>query len=132
MARPTDPTLPFQDDDDLEVTTAQREVRPLLMELVRQTAGLELVKGPGAPHVFPLYNEMHCIGRARGADILVDSAELSRRHAVLALVESEWRIEDLDSRNGIFLNGIKIHSAILRDGDRLQLGELIFLFHRGR
>ena len=38
-------------------------------------------------------------------------------------------IHDFESRNGVFLNGIKVHSAILRDGDILQLADVVFDFY---
>ena len=39
---------------------------------------------------------------------------------------------DLDSRNGVYLNGVKIHSAVLHGGDNLQLGSVVLVFHEGR
>ena len=57
--------------------------------------------------------------------------ELSRRHALITLYESEIMVEDLDSANGLFLNGIKIHSATLRDGDVFQIGGVVFSFRVG-
>lgn len=121
--------LPSADD---EPTTIRKEIRPEVLAEAIHLASLDLVKGPGAPEAYPLSRERLFIGRGRTADVSIDSAELSRRHAVLARVENEWTVEDLDSRNGIYLNGLKVHSATLRDGDKLQLGELVFVFREGR
>jgi pSer/pThr/pTyr-binding forkhead associated (FHA) protein len=35
---------------------------------------------------------------------------------------------DNDSHNGVFLNGVKIHSAVLRDGDVVQVADSIFIY----
>jgi pSer/pThr/pTyr-binding forkhead associated (FHA) protein len=51
---------------------------------------------------------------------------------VLTRQGDEYIALDLGSRNGIYLNGIRIHSAVLREGDQLQLGEVILLYHEGR
>jgi pSer/pThr/pTyr-binding forkhead associated (FHA) protein len=71
------------------------------------------------------------IGRAAGAGLLLDSDEVSRNHATLTRLDDEYTIEDLGSRNGIYLNGLKVHSAVLRDGDELQLGDVFLLYHEG-
>jgi pSer/pThr/pTyr-binding forkhead associated (FHA) protein len=36
---------------------------------------------------------------------------------------------DNDSRNGVFLNGVKVHSAVLRDGDVIQVADSVFVYH---
>ena len=38
---------------------------------------------------------------------------------------------DNDSHNGIFLNGVKIHSAVLRDGDVIQAADSTFVYYEG-
>src|SRR4051812_15720371 len=60
----------------------------------------------------------------RGADVgaLLPDAAVSRRHAVLRQVKSGWRIEDLGSRSGSFLNGRLFQSEELVFGDLLRIG----------
>ena len=70
------------------------------------------------------------VGRSEG-QIRIASAELSRSHMRIARNGPEYVCTDLDSSNGIYLNGVKIHSAVLREGDHLQLGDVIFVFHAG-
>lgn len=120
----------FADEDVLE-TTAQREITVEALVQASKPCVLEMLRGPGAPRLIPLDREL-VIGRARNADVPLAVADLSRRHLSLTRVETEWRCQDLDSRNGVYLNGVRIHSAVLRDGDRLQLGRVVFLFHQGR
>src|SRR5580700_2935709 len=78
---------------------------------------LEQIEGEGAPRQIPLDRAQFIIGRGDDADISLASRRASRQHAALALKGTDFVIQDNDSHNGIFLNGIKIHSAILREGD---------------
>ena len=68
------------------------------------------------------------IGRDERADIPLPSANVSRRHAIIRSRPHEVSIHDFESRNGIFLNGIKVHSAVLRDGDIVQVADFVFEF----
>lgn len=70
------------------------------------------------------------IGRATGADFILDAALVSRVHCrVTALPTGELEVKDLESTNGTFVNGTRVTTARLASGDRLQVGrvELIAL-----
>ena len=66
------------------------------------------------------------IGRATGADFIVDAALVSRVHCRLtALAGGELEIKDLESTNGTYVNGERIETARrLTPGDRLQVGRV--------
>src|SRR6188768_3588045 len=65
------------------------------------------------------------VGRATGADFIVDAALVSRVHCRLtALPDGQLEVRDLESTNGTFVNGQRIEAARLSDGDRLQIGRL--------
>jgi pSer/pThr/pTyr-binding forkhead associated (FHA) protein len=65
------------------------------------------------------------IGRATGADFIVDAALVSRVHCRLsALAGGELEIRDLDSTNGTYVNGQRIETARLAPGDKLQVGRV--------
>jgi pSer/pThr/pTyr-binding forkhead associated (FHA) protein len=65
------------------------------------------------------------IGRATGADFIVDAALVSRVHCrVTALAGGELEIRDLESTNGTYVNGERIETARLAPGDRLQVGRI--------
>ena len=65
------------------------------------------------------------VGRATGADFIVDAALESRVHCRLtALPDGQLEVRDLESTNGTFVNGQRIEQAHLSDGDRLQVGRL--------
>jgi pSer/pThr/pTyr-binding forkhead associated (FHA) protein len=69
------------------------------------------------------------IGRGEDNDISIDHRSLSRNHCKLALVGgSEWKVIDLQSANGIKVNGEQYAECALRPGDALELGHLKFKF----
>lgn len=68
------------------------------------------------------------IGRARDAQIPLLHPSVSRAHASLAPEGGAVVIRDLNSRNGVYVNGHKIADRVLlKTGDRLQIGELRFI-----
>lgn len=66
------------------------------------------------------------IGRATGADFIVDAALVSRVHCRLtALPDGQLELRDLESTNGTYVNGVRIgQPLILMSGDRLQVGRI--------
>jgi len=65
------------------------------------------------------------LGRATGADFIVDAALVSRLHCRLsALPGGQLEVRDLESTNGTFVNGRRVEVAHLAPGDRLQVGRL--------
>lgn len=108
---------------DLQVVASSK--RPHKPHLLQQIAG------PGAPSEHLLDLEEIVIGRSAQAQISIESGLLSRRHVLLRRSGPEYTCQDLDSSNGLYLNGIRAHSAVLRDGDLLQIGDVIFIFREG-
>lgn len=69
------------------------------------------------------------LGRVEEAVAWVESASVSRRHARILISEGVARLEDLGSKNGTFLNGRKIASAVaLADADEIRLGLIPLTF----
>ena len=72
-----------------------------------------------------LPGNIRTIGRATGADFIVDAGLISRVHCRLtALADGELEIKDLESTNGTYVNGARIETARLAPGDRLQVGRV--------
>jgi ABC transport system ATP-binding/permease protein len=70
------------------------------------------------------------IGRATGADFIVDAALVSRVHCrITAMANGDLEVRDLESTNGTFVNGNRIEAVKLAPGDKIQVGrvELIAL-----
>jgi pSer/pThr/pTyr-binding forkhead associated (FHA) protein len=65
------------------------------------------------------------VGRAVGADFIVDAALVSRVHCRLtAFPDGGLELHDMDSTNGTFVNGRRIETARLASGDRVQIGRI--------
>jgi len=62
------------------------------------------------------------LGRSRDCDVVVDDANVSRRHAELRHDATGWRVVDLGSTNGIKVNRRRVDQAVLEHGDRITLG----------
>jgi DNA-binding response OmpR family regulator len=63
-------------------------------------------------------------------EIVVASKRVSREHALIKRQGRRFFLEDLNSTNGTFLNGERVLEPIeLRDGDRLEIGEVLLIFH---
>ena len=63
------------------------------------------------------------IGRGGGADLLLPSLHVSRRHAKLVCEAGAYAIQDLESSYGTFVNGERIARSVLRHGDRIIFGK---------
>jgi len=74
---------------------------------------------------------MLLIGRLDNCDIVLDSPEVSRRHAMIRQVGDQYFIEDLDSSNGTYLNDEPIKTAQLDEGDLIQISNYRLLFQGG-
>ena len=65
------------------------------------------------------------LGRAVGADFIVDAALVSRVHCrFTVLPDGGLELRDLESTNGTFVNGQRVESARLASGDRMQIGRV--------
>jgi pSer/pThr/pTyr-binding forkhead associated (FHA) protein len=92
---------------------------------------LEVAEGPGKGTRFRLDGPQYELGRGSQADLVLDSTEVSRAHATLTRTDGEYTIEDAGSRNGVLLNGLHVHAAVLRDGDELLLGDVLLKYQEG-
>ncbi len=71
------------------------------------------------------------IGRATDNDIVVPDVLASRHHATLLPTPSGTEIRDNRSINGTFVNGARVDSAMLRDGDTVTIGNIDLVFTGG-
>jgi diguanylate cyclase (GGDEF)-like protein len=84
-------------------------------------ASFTVLSGLHAGQVHPVDRSL-VIGRGKTADVIFHDVGLSRQHARLSVNQGTYVIEDLDSTNGVRVNGERVDKALLREGDRVQLG----------
>lgn len=75
----------------------------------------------------PLEREAYVIGREPGCDIVLPLASISRQHARLEREGQIWRIVDLGSLNGTWVNDVAAHGP-LADGDKIRLDRFPLIF----
>ncbi len=94
--------------------------------VARRHPQLIVLMGESVGKTFPLERPA-IIGRGEVAQVQLRDDGISRRHAMVVRVDGELCIEDLRSANGTRVNGEPITRHILRDGDKIQLGERTIL-----
>src|SRR3954467_5484812 len=95
-------------------------------------AFLELVKGSSAGSRFELDIDRAVIGRSADCEVAVDVPAVSRRHAAILRDRGRYFVEDLQSRNGTYLNDKRItERSPLDEGDQLIICDQEFRFHSG-
>jgi pSer/pThr/pTyr-binding forkhead associated (FHA) protein len=73
-------------------------------------------------------NGIRTVGRATGADFIVDAPLVSRVHCRLTVLpDGCLEVHDLDSTNGTFLNGERVQTARVSSGDRIGVGRVDFI-----
>jgi FHA domain len=76
---------------------------------------------------FPLLKDTVTIGRSSDSDIRLSGRFVSRLHARVVLDAADAVIEDLDSKNGVFVNAQPVARHVLRDGDVISFGGRLHL-----
>ena len=86
---------------------------------------LVVEKGIPSLRAISLEQQVCIIGASSAADVFIDNPFVSRMHAQIVVENDQYRVRDLDSRNGTFINGTRIsgEGTRLRSGDRIELGE---------
>jgi pSer/pThr/pTyr-binding forkhead associated (FHA) protein len=129
----TAPTLP---NPTVEGVTERFDPIECLDESVRQRAGeapqepgryIE-VQGSARALTIPLGDERIRVGRGLGADLRLDEASVSRRHAIFVPGEEGTRILDDRSSNGTIVNGRRVQQADLAHGDVIVIGRVVLRY----
>jgi pSer/pThr/pTyr-binding forkhead associated (FHA) protein len=89
------------------------------------TVLLRLVLQPAGP-VVELTRPEVVIGRHSQADVRLPLPDVSRRHCRLVYTDGRWEVTDLNSLNGVFVNGERVQQTTLRHDDELRLGGFTF------
>ena len=84
--------------------------------------------GDDEGNFFGLRTQVTTIGRHPESDIVLDDITVSRRHSELRLVDGRYVASDAGSLNGTYVNQQRIDSAVLAQGDELQVGKFRLVF----
>lgn len=115
--------------DDIDSSSAVAEAAATL---ARGSAMLVVKRGPNVGAKFVLNEPVMNAGRHPASDIFLDDITVSRRHAEFRSENGEFRVVDLGSLNGTYLNRGPIDSAVLTNGDVLQIGNFRLVFLAAR
>src|SRR5690242_19180259 len=93
---------------------SERSVAP--MKLVLQPSGMavELTKAETV------------VGRHMTADLRLPLPDVSRHHCRFVFLDEQWQVYDLNSLNGVFVNGQRVQNCVLQHGDSSRLGGFTF------
>jgi len=83
---------------------------------------LVVAGGPGPAAAYVLGDAPLRIGRVPGNEVVVNEAAVSSKHAEFQIEDGFLVVRDLGSRNGLFVNGNRVLSSAVTDGDVVRLG----------
>ena len=95
------------------------------------SALLVVKRGPNAGSRFLLDQATTSAGRHPDSDIFLDDVTVSRRHAEFRLENNEFHVVDVGSLNGTYVNREPVDSAVLANGDEVQIGKFRLVFLTG-
>ncbi|MFB3894275.1 MAG: FHA domain-containing protein [Phycisphaerae bacterium] len=87
---------------------------------------LVMFKSNGQRKEFPITNPTTVIGRGENCDLRVPLSSVSRRQCELKLSGQQLRVKDLASSNGTYVNNKRINEVVMKAGDRLVVGPIVF------
>ena len=135
---------PSDKNNDEDVTSTQRFAEDLIDDpkegldeeelsavaaLPACSALLIVKRGPSDGSRFLLDVDLTTAGRHPNAEIFLDDVTVSRKHAEFRRSEGRFSVTDLASLNGTYLNGKRVDSSLLTDGDEVQVGKFKLTFY---
>lgn len=89
---------------------------------------MDQVEGTAGRRMHDLGDEVVTVGRGRESSIFLDDVTVSRSHAEIMHERSGYRIRDVGSLNGTYVNRVRVDAVDLRNGDEIQVGKYRFRF----
>ncbi|RVW04258.1 glycogen accumulation regulator GarA [Rhodococcus xishaensis] len=132
---PAETTSVFRADflTEMESGTSQAAEAPVsgVEGLPAGSALLVVKRGPNAGSRFLLDQPTTSAGRHPDSDIFLDDVTVSRRHAEFRQDDDEFQVVDVGSLNGTYVNREPVDSAVLANGDEVQIGKFRLVFLTG-
>jgi pSer/pThr/pTyr-binding forkhead associated (FHA) protein len=89
---------------------------------------LDQVEGTAGRRMHDIGEDVVTVGRSPESDIFLDDVTVSRTHAELERSTKGYRIRDVGSLNGTYVNRVRVDAVDLRNGDEIQIGKYRFKF----
>ncbi len=89
---------------------------------------LDQVEGTAGRRMHDIGEKVVTVGRGRDCDIYLDDVTVSREHAEVQRGEHGFRLQDVGSLNGTYVNRVRVDAVDLRNGDEIQIGKYRFKF----
>jgi two-component system, NtrC family, response regulator HydG len=89
---------------------------------------LAAISGPMIGEVVVITEEEWSIGREESNDLHLSNKSVSRHHCLIKKDGEAYKIEDLDSFNGTFVENVPIKEHVLKHGDMIEIGDSVFVF----
>ena len=116
-------------EDDLTMATSYLVRRPISDAVtVAQAAYLEVFGVQKKSLGYELDTKEAYIGRGSDCQIHLPLHGVSRLHARIFCHNEEYHIEDLNSTNGTYVNGVEVVKCVLRSSDQIEIGEAKIIF----
>jgi len=86
------------------------------------------ISKPFSGQKFLLTQKKYQVGRTADSDIRIDEPSVSSTHAKVVYVEDQWKVVNLLSSNGTYVNGDKVSESDIYPGDQIRFGGVEFMF----
>ena len=96
---------------------------------MKHRAYLEITGIGNEVRIVELRREETVIGRTIECDIPLPSNNVSRKHACIGFRNEEYHIKDLNSTNGVYVNGVRVEKCVLRNLDQIEIGGIKLVFN---
>ena len=124
---------PFESDRPTKTKTVVTVIQapPTATPIASSTACLVIIYGADLGRRVVLDGNTLEIGRSIKCDLSIDQESVSRKHARVTWDGARYKVADLGSTNGSYVNDELVHERVLRDGDQLKIGRTILKFMTG-
>lgn len=120
--------VPFEDRDTADVGADDGEPIKPLGDGPGVMVSLEILEGADKGAIRRYNQESVLIGRLN-TDLVVRDSDVSRRHSIIEVFDAQQvYLRDLNSTNGSYVNGKRVSSVRLRNGDQIRLGRCLIRF----
>ena len=127
LVEPEETTLTHAPVDDRDSTAELEAIADLPVG-----QGLVIVaRGPNAGSTYLVESEPVSVGRHPESTIFLDDITVSRRHSVIEREGDDFRLKDVGSLNGTYVNHERVDHTVLKNGDEIQVGRFVLAFRVG-